>query len=166
MNNEVAEFPVWGLLPKQETGVTSFLTKYPEYDGRGVIIAIFDSGVDPGAPGMQHTSEGKVKIVERYDCSGCGDVDTSTVRTPDAQGFITGFTGRKLKIPKDWKCENNVYHIGVKNAFELFPSKLKERIELLRKEKQWDADHKIAVAEASRKIQKFENQFGKKGEYF
>lgn len=53
INLQTDEFPVWALVPKNETGVKNFLAKNPTYDGRGVTIAIFDSGVDPGAPGLQ-----------------------------------------------------------------------------------------------------------------
>lgn len=46
---------------------------------------------------IQETSDGKPKIIERYDCSGAGDVDTSKiVQAPD--GYIIGITGRKLKV--------------------------------------------------------------------
>ncbi|XP_033232099.1 tripeptidyl-peptidase 2 isoform X2 [Belonocnema kinseyi] len=150
-------FPVWGLLPKKETGVTQFLTKYPEYDGRGVIIAIFDSGVDPGAPGLQVTSDGKPKIIERFDCSGAGDVDTSIV-VQATEGCITGLTGRKLKIPTTWNNPSGDYHIGIKNAYSLYPSKLRERVEASRKRRLWDDGHRTALAEATRQLQIVESK--------
>ncbi|XP_044020581.1 tripeptidyl-peptidase 2 isoform X2 [Aphidius gifuensis] len=148
-------FPVWGLLPKKETGVNQYLIKYPEYDGRGTVIAIFDSGVDPGAPGLQVTSDGKPKIIARFDCSGDGDVDTSTI-VQSEEGYITGLTGRKLKIPFDWTNPSGDYHIGVKEAYHLYPSKLREKIISEKKKKYWDDGHKAALAEATRKLQEFE----------
>jgi tripeptidyl-peptidase-2 len=54
--------PPDGLVPKQFHQVMDYLKKNPKYDGRfgfillicrGTIVAIFDSGVDPGASGLQ-----------------------------------------------------------------------------------------------------------------
>ncbi len=49
----LSEFPDSILLPKKEVGAERFINKYPEYDGRRIKIAIFDSGVDPAAKGLQ-----------------------------------------------------------------------------------------------------------------
>lgn len=42
--NMTDQFPSWALQPRKETGAAAFIAKNPEYDGRGVVIAIFDSG--------------------------------------------------------------------------------------------------------------------------
>src|SRR5262249_40473257 len=36
-------FPLAELMPKDETGVTAFLKAHPNYDGRGITVAIFDT---------------------------------------------------------------------------------------------------------------------------
>src|SRR5439155_15060710 len=45
-----------GLMPLNSGGVDEFRGKHPTYDGRGVLIGILDSGVDPGVDGLITTS--------------------------------------------------------------------------------------------------------------
>ena len=101
------------LIPKRETGVLEFLEKYPEFDGRDVVIAVFDPGVDPAAAGLQTTSTDERKIVDLIDASGSGDVDTSTVVEPDDNGTLTGLSGRTLTLPKDIENPSGKFHIGI-----------------------------------------------------
>ncbi|KAJ2325359.1 hypothetical protein GGH92_010468, partial [Coemansia sp. RSA 2673] len=71
------EFPTAGLLPRADTQASDFVRKYPTYDGRGTIVAILDTGIDPGAKGLQLTSDGKRKVLDFVDCTGSGDVALS-----------------------------------------------------------------------------------------
>ncbi|ESO86457.1 hypothetical protein LOTGIDRAFT_129137 [Lottia gigantea] len=152
-------FPVDGILPKKETGADSFISKYPDYDGDGVLIAILDTGVDPGAPGLQTTPNGKNKIVDLIDATGSGDVDTSTV--VEAQdGVITGLTGRKLQVPESWNNPSGRYHIGVKVLFELYPKGLKDRITKERREALWDPQQRRVLAETTKQLENFNNKVG------
>lgn len=46
-------FPFDGMMPKTATGAWDFMKKHPKNDGTGVVVAVFDSGVDLGAVGLQ-----------------------------------------------------------------------------------------------------------------
>ncbi len=121
------EFPVDGLLPKRETGALRFLKEHPNYDGRGITVAILDSGIDPGVEGLQRTPDGRPKIVDVVDATGSGDVATTCIMKADS-GVLMGLTGRKLTINKDWKNPSGHFHLGMKAAWEFFPSSLTSRL--------------------------------------
>ncbi|KAH8353988.1 hypothetical protein KR067_007682 [Drosophila pandora] len=159
----VESFPTGALVPKAETRVLNFLQKYPEYDGRDVTIAIFDSGVDPRATGLETLCDGKtVKVIERYDCSGCGDVDMKKKVTPDEKGCLKGLSGNTLKLSPELLALNTdpekSVRVGLKSFSDLVPSKVRSNILAQAKLKHWDKPHKTATANVSRKIVEFESQ--------
>lgn len=78
-----------GLMPLRSIGADEFLASHPTYDGRGVIIAILDSGVDAGVPGLRTTTTGEEKLLDLRDFSGEGEVPL-TPATPDGDVVAVG----------------------------------------------------------------------------
>jgi len=67
-------------LDRAATGAAAFTEAHPEWDGRGVVIAVLDTGVDPSVAGLEKTSTGAIKVIEARDFTGEGDVDLEVVR--------------------------------------------------------------------------------------
>ena len=136
-----------GLLPKEETQALEFVQKYPHYDGRGVVVGIFDTGVDPKAVGLNYkTTTGLPKVIDIIDCSGSGDVVMSAEKALNADGTLTGIGNRKIIINPDWKNPTGLYRVGLKRAYDLYPKSLKSRVQEERKKRN---DAKFRVIEAN-----------------
>lgn len=76
-----------GYLPLSATGVDQFRLRHPTYDGRGVLIGILDSGLDPGVDGLRKTSDGRPKVLDVRDFAGEGAVALKPV-IPRLDGTI------------------------------------------------------------------------------
>ncbi|KAK2367082.1 tripeptidyl-peptidase [Trifolium repens] len=145
------------LMPKKEIGVNRFLDSNPNYDGRGALIAIFDSGVDPAVDGLQVTSDGKPKILDVIDCTGSGDIDTSKVVKADKDGHICGASGASLVINTSWKNPSGEWHVGYKLVYELFTEDLTSRLKKERRKK-WDEKNQEEIARAVKQLDDFDKQ--------
>lgn len=147
-------------MPKKEIAADRFIEAHPEYDGRGVIIAIFDSGVDPAAAGLRVTSDGKPKVIDVIDCTGSGDVDTSTVVKADDNCCITGASGASLVINSSWKNPSGEWRVGCKLMYELFTDTLTSRVKKERK-RRWDEKNQEAIADAVKQLDQFDKKHTK-----
>lgn len=108
------------VMPKRETQALEFLKKHPNYDGRNVVVAVLDTGVDPTADGLRLTPSGETKVIDIIDATGAGDVDMSTVVKVD-NNSIEGIRGNKLRINPKWKNPTSEFHVGIKLGYEVFP---------------------------------------------
>ncbi len=82
-----------GWMPIAETGVDVLLKAHPDFDGRGVLIAILDTGIDAGVAGLLTTSTGERKLLDLRDFTGEGAVPLAPV-TPE--GDVVRVAGRRL----------------------------------------------------------------------
>lgn len=135
---------------------------------------------------FQYTSTGERKIIDMYDTSGAGDVDTSTVKKVEADGSLVGLSGRTLKIPETWKNPSGKYYLGIKPLFDLYPKGLSSRITVIaylyfyifrhtinfillmianyvqaeKKEERTDSEQNLAVSDVLRRINAHEKDVG------
>lgn len=152
-------FPIAGLLPKQATKADTFLQKYPQYDGRGVRVAVLDTGVDPAALGL----DGPNKLVDVIDCTGAGDVPLTKVEATSvdvdggaALAVTSPRTGRQLLLSPSWPNPTGVWKVGTKRAYDLWPKELIERRTKERR-RAFDVSHAQALQQALEAVAAEEN---------
>ncbi|MEW5318316.1 MAG: hypothetical protein WDW38_009545 [Sanguina aurantia] len=148
-------------MPKDEIGAQRYIQEYPKYDGRGTVIAVFDTGVDPGAAGLQITTDGKPKILDVIDCTGSGDIDTSTLVKADEQGTIQAAAGRegRLVLNTTWVNPTGEWRVGSKHLYDLFSGGLTYRTKDERR-RLWDAQQRLAVTAAATALSAFDRVQG------
>ncbi len=147
-------------IPKEETKILDLLQSQPTADGRGVKIAVLDTGCDLAAAGLQETSEGLPKYLDFLDCTGDGDIDTTATATiPEANetAVIKGKSGRELTLGEWAPKPGSEVRLGSIRLFEFIPRSVKNR--LLRERKEiFMAEHRQLIAQTQQTLDELQDQ--------
>lgn len=137
---------VQGFLPKEDLGILKHLQNHPTHDGRGILVAVIDTGIDLDHPGLQHTSTGERKIVDFYDSTGAGEIPCPVTASVE-KGRVQGLSGKWLNL-EGVRLQDTEVQLGLISTAKIFPESLVQR---LQKEKN--------QAEERRRIQEEDQQF-------
>lgn len=116
-----------GFLPKEELGVSAHLLQNPTHDGRNILVAVIDTGVDLNHPGLQKTSTGQRKIVDFYDATG-SSVLPCPVQVLPVHGKIRGLSGYLLDV-SHLSLKQPQIRLGLLSTQDFFPEGLVKRLE-------------------------------------
>lgn len=112
-----AQDSVQTFLSLDRTGVEEFLKAHPDYDGRGTIVLILDTGVDMGIDGLKETSTGETKVIDVQDFTHQGDIKYFEADV-DEEDDYTVYTNEdhelevKTTSPLELKAQDDDYFIG------------------------------------------------------
>jgi len=124
-------------IPKEETKVYELYEKYPNSDGRGIKIAILDTGCDLNAAGLNgNTSDGVTpKYIDFLDCTGDGDIimDKTIDFDYTANQTIKGLSGRNITLG-EWAKDIKQLKQGAVRLYDLLPHGVEIRVKRERKE--------------------------------
>jgi len=81
----------WTELSLSSSAVDQYLKDNPTHDGRGIVIAILDTGVDMDVLGLQTTTTGEMKVIDVQDFSGQGDVEIARAIWSADEQFIVRY---------------------------------------------------------------------------
>ena len=74
------------------------------------------------ALGLQTCPDGRPKVVDVLDCTGSGDVNTTTVVTPDKEsGHLKGLSGRTLSLNSEWSNPSGKWRVGILQGYKVSP---------------------------------------------
>lgn len=107
-------------LSLKDTGVQEFIKLHPEYDGRGTIIIVLDTGVDMGIDGLTKTSTGKIKVIDVQDFTGEGDMPFYPAEIKSNEGE-TFFENSELKFSVKVKSDKMLTSFDKKYFIGAFP---------------------------------------------
>ena len=119
-----AQDSVQTFLSLSNTGVNEFHKMYPDYDGRGTIIIILDTGVDMGIDGLKKTSTGETKVIDAQDFTGEGDINLyeCEINEEDGKEYFVNEDKNLKAAGADkltLKSVNDTYYIGAINETQL-----------------------------------------------
>jgi|GEM_PF-2183902 len=117
---------IQGFLPKEDLGVLAFLAAHPEYDGRGIVVAILDTGVDLGHEALQTTSTGAPKVLDVFDGTDDGHLPLPLAAQSGAP--LRGLSGSPIRLPADLPAGTSI-RLGVIVGRDYFPGGLRDRRE-------------------------------------
>lgn len=147
-------------IPKEETKILDLLKGQPTADGRGVKIAVLDTGCDLAAAGLQETSQGLPKYLDFLDCTGDGDIDTTaTAKIPEANETIAvkGKSGRSLTLGEWAPKSGSEVRLGSIRLYDVIPESVKRR--LLRERKEvFVTDHRQLIAQTQQTLDELQTK--------